>query len=229
MIDFEKYINSNFMPLDVIGTTNFSPIAKAIWRYTWGSKLPFLSWFTSYKKRSMLPTHTAITCVGKDGRPWLMEMDMTKCRVRYISEEMQNILTSEEYDLVKHSLGGMFVKKYVFSGITKSSPEKYYTKNIKQAHVCNIQRSMILDRIQMGKGNEWLFEKYREGVPYDFNDIIALSGLSKKIKILGSSNIFVCSELVQRCYESIGVLPRNGIPMTPKDWCNNKLMKEVRV
>ncbi len=226
MIDFERYMTTNFRPLDVIGTTSFGPIAREIWRNTWGKK-SILSWFTGYAKRANYSTHTAITCVGKDGRPWLMEMDMTKKRKRYISRDLKNVLLPEEYLYVKHSCSDKFKEVNVFSGVIRSEPSKYFTDNIKSAHVCWIGRCQQLDRYQMDRGNEWLFEKHREGVPYDYLDIIALWDIAKKMKILGSSNIYVCSELVQRCYEHINILPKQIAPMTPMDWELDKRFKEV--
>lgn len=226
MINFKKYIDNHFKPLDVIGTTSFGVTARAIWMNTWGRK-KVLSWFSPYWRRANCSTHTAITCLGKDGRKWLMEMDNTKSCKRFVSEDLKSVLLPEEFELIEHSLKSNYHEINVFSGIKLTKPEDYYTDNIYNPHVCWIGRYPYIDYDRIQKGNEWLFDKYREGVPYDYVDIIALWNIGKRIDILGSSNVYVCSELVQRCYEAVGLLTYSEIPMTPQEWQEHKMMTEV--
>lgn len=217
MIDFKSYMEKHFQPLDIIGTTSYGPIAREIWRNTW-AKGKLSAMFIWYKHRANLSTHTAITCLGRNGKKWIMEMDNTQKQKRYISTDLKNMIDPEEYKLVEHSLSGSFREVNIFSGVILSKSEKYYAENICSPHICWIGRFPQLTDPIIKNGNEWLFERFREGVSYDYLDILAQWKLTETWKILGSSNIYICSELVQRCFEHCGILAKQDAPMTPMNW-----------
>lgn len=227
MIDLCRYFEKDFASLDVIGTTSFGAIPKAIWRYTWGKQFRF-PWIKSYMFRANQSTHTAITCVGRNGKKWIVEMDNTSPQNRYVSIELGQILLPEEYDQVKHSLSDKFQEVRIFSGVKLTNPEKYFSKNIRNPHACWIGRYPFFDEEQKICGNEWLFEKVRSGVKYDYMDIPGLMAMAKNKKgVIGSTDVYVCSELVQKCYEHIGILRKTPIPMTPQDWQCFNIMRKV--
>ena len=230
MINFEKYIEEQFQPLDVIGTTNFSPIAREIWRNTWerGNPLALFKW---YPKRKNLSTHTAVTFLGKDGQRWLLEMTNTKYVFRFVNIENGRMLLPQEWVALKDGEQSMYRKVKILSGLKLSKPEKYFADNERRAHVCCIRRYINIDQKSMAIGNEWLYKRYKEGVPYDYNDIIALWNFAEKlgINILGSQDIYVCSELPQKLFEYLGILEHSYIPMTPMQWQKSILMSEVKV
>jgi hypothetical protein len=35
MINLQQYIENDFIPLDILGTTSYGIVARAIWRNTW--------------------------------------------------------------------------------------------------------------------------------------------------------------------------------------------------
>jgi hypothetical protein len=226
MVNLQKYIENDFIPLDILGITSYGIVARAIWRNTWAKGNP-LSIFYPYSKRLTLSTHTAVACIGSDGRKWLMEMDNSRCRLRYIARDGKNLLLPEEYDGVDPSQKKHFQKIRIFSGLKRTDPVEYVTDKSKSAHVCWIGRYSILDKESIRDGNEWLFDKYREGVPYDYYDLLALWKWTRKLRVFGNSSVYVCSELAQRCYEHINALEYSVTPMTPMDWQKSALMTSV--
>jgi len=230
MINFEKYIDEKFQPLDVIGTTNLSFIAREIWRNTWerGNPLALFKW---YPKRKNLSTHTAVTFLGLDGRKWLLEMTNTGSRVRFVNTENGRIILPQEYVALKDGEQSMYKKVKILSGLKMSQPDKYFADNENRAHVCCIKRYINIDKTDVGRGNEWLYKKYKFGVQYDYRDIVALWDFAEKlgINVIGSKDIYVCSELPQKLFEFLGILQESFIPMTPMDWQRLKIMQEVKV
>lgn len=224
MIDLKKYFEVDFKPLDVIGTTSFGVVPRQIWRNTWG-RGKRLSLFYPYSKRASNSTHTAITCMGNDGRKWIMEMDNTIPRKRYISESLKKVILPEEYEFVQPSLKKGFKEVTIFSGVKLTYPHAYFTNNIRHAHACWIGRYEEMSDDMAKRGNEWLFDKYREGVPYDYFDILALWKWTKCLKVLGLSTIYICSELVQRCFEHLNIIQYSVAPVTPKQWQENPILK----
>ena len=214
MIDFKHYMNNQAQALDLIGTTSYGFLARAIWRSTWNKGR--LAWFKPYHKRAHLSTHTAMVCIGKDGRKWIIEMDMTRWQPRYVSKDRKEIFGPEDlYDIAgRKDLDTI----RVFSGVKLTKPEEYFTDKIRDPHVCWIGRFPGFNDYTLNKGNEWLFETYREGVPYDLADILGEWVVTKKLKISGSSNVYICSELAQRCFEHICVLQKTITTMDPRDW-----------
>lgn len=227
MNTFERYINSAFRPLDIVGTTSYGIIPRAIWRMTWGRKRR-IRWFLPYRFRAMHSTHIAVASIGRNGQPWLIEMDGGKFRTRYVSRELGQMVTPDEFSILEHSCKDLFEKVKIFSGVSLTEPQKYMTRRIRAAHVCWIGRMPSLAEKQLSSGNEWLYDKYRHGVPYDYADLIALWNISKSLQVIGSDNIYVCSELPQKCFEHIGVFRKSIIPMTPMDWQINKKIKRVK-
>lgn len=226
MKEIVQYFQQNFKPLDIIGTTSAGIVAKKIWTKTWGRGKPLVALYPYFRRKNQ-STHSAITCLGKDGRRWLMEMDLTKKQKRYVSEDLIEILLPEEYEEIKQTSVKRYDVFYVLSGIKLTDPQKYLTDNLNKPHICWIGRYEGIKQEDLIVGNEWLFDKCRNGVPYDYADIIALWGIIKKVKFWGIPNLYICSELIQRCYETIGLINKSIIPMTPQQWQENKMLKTI--
>ena len=227
MIDFEKYITTHFQPLDIVGTTSFGPLARIIWRNTWARNDPFF-WLKWYRLRSMLSTHIDVTCIGEDGKAGIMGMDRSAMQVRYLSLEREGEMWTER-EFRSRILSGPFRRVEVYSGIRRREPSIYFTTNVRHAHVCWIGRYPGLTIKQLRAGNEWLFETHRQGVPYDYWDILSMWQVLDRFDFKGSNRAFICSEYPQRCYEKLGILRYKRAPMTPKEWQQSPLMKEVKV
>ena len=161
MVDFKRYLETCFRPLDVIGTTSYGPLARAIWRNTWARRRPFAFIFGCwYRGRAGLATHNAITCVNNCGKPCLMEMDTSQRQKRYVGKTIESVLLPEEYAKVEHSCSNLYDAVEVYSGVYLTSPEKYFATTIRDNHVCWIGRCPSLKDGLLQKGNNWLFDKY---------------------------------------------------------------------
>jgi hypothetical protein len=219
IVDLKEYVEKTFCPLDIFGTTDFHPVARIIWKETWYRGK--WNWFlVPYKKRAHLSTHIAVAVLGKDGRKWIMEMDHTKLRDRYVSTDGSNcILSQEEWVCFSEKDRKSFRKIQVTSGLILSPLEKYMTTNPKDAHVCWVGRSLGIRNGQMrNRANELMFEYYRMGVNYDYKDLFSFPSFLQKAKIHGSEDVLICSELPQRIFQHLGILNNIEKPMSPMDW-----------
>ena len=154
-------------------------------------------------------------------------MDNTHSQKRYVTTDLRDVLLPEEYKRVEHSLKNYFHEVNIFSGLKLTDPEEYYTNNIRAPHVCWIGRCDLIGKDKRNRGNEWLYDKYWKGVPYDYFDLIALWTLTKKLKIYGTDNIFICSELIQRLFEYLDLLEYSIFPITPQEWQESSIMKTI--
>lgn len=228
LIDFRKYIEERFKPLTIIGTTSFGPVDRIIWHNTWAQNDPFW-WFRWYRSRAMKATHIAVTAIGLDSRKWIFEMDMTKRIVRYVSDD-GDIKLPEEYEAMHYDMKLRYREVFIFSGLERHDPSKYYADNIYSAHVCWIGEYTRFDSGNLDDGNEWLFDKYRNGVPYNYADILLHWDFARKIgiNVMGSPEIYICSEMPQRLFEHLGVFQISNHVMTPMEWQVSPIIRTIK-
>lgn len=221
-VDLTNYMLNSFQPLDIFGTTDYNPLARIIWKETWYKGKWY--WFLiPYVKRAHLCTHIAVSVIGKDKRKWLMEMDVTKMRTRYLKEVDGSIIAPEEWTLLDDGDKCAYKEIQVPSGLLLSEFNKYMPEKIRDRHITWIGRPYGLktDALRM-EANEKMFDLYRKGVEYDYMDLMSFTSLASKYQMHGSKDVFICSELPQRVFEHLGIMPASEQPMSPMQWQLNR-------
>lgn len=221
-VDFPHYLINHFKPMDILGTTDYNPLARLIWKETW-FKGKWWWWLVPYVKRMHLCTHIAVMVLGKDKYKWVMEMDVSKLRNRYIKDADGSILSPMEYIALSKGDRCGYRLLRVNSGLILSPIEKYMPVNKKDRHITWIGSPYGLGTDEKRfEANEKMFELYRKGVEYDYLDLLSFTSLTKKLKIGGTDDAFICSELPQRVFEQMGILPPAVAPMSPMQWQNDR-------
>ena len=218
IVDLKSYVEQEFQPLDILGTTSYSALARIIWSQTW-RKGKWFNFFIPYHKRAHLSTHIAVTVLGKDGRKWIMEMDHTSLQDRYLNELEKTLIDETDWICLSPEDQALYRKVKINTGLMLRPFEKYITENIKNEHVCWIGRSLgIQDSAGMHAANELMFKYYRVGVEYDYKDLFSFPKFLHKFKLHGTEEAFICSELPQRVFQKLGIIRNVERVMSPMDW-----------
>jgi len=222
IVDLKDYLERAFCPMDILGTTSFSPLARIIWSQTW-RKGKWFNWFLPYSQRVHLSTHIAVAVLGKDGRKWIMEMDETSLQDRYINELEGKLIDKLDWDCLSPEDQLLYKKVKINTGCMLRPFEKYMTENVKDDHVCWIGRSLGLhDEHIRHAANELMFMYYHGGVEYDYKDLFSFPKFLKKLKLHGKEDVFICSELPQRVFQQLGIIKNVEQAMSPMDWQVNR-------
>lgn len=227
IVDLKGYVEKDFQPLDILGTTSYSALARIIWSQTW-RKGKWFNWFIPYIQRAHLSTHIAVTVLGRDGRKWIMEMDGTSLQDRYLNE-LDNVLIDKlDWDCLSPEDQALYRKVKINTGLMLRPFEKYITENVKNDHVCWIGRSLgIQDEAVLHAANELMFMYYHAGVEYDYKDLFSFPKFLKKLKLHGTEEVFICSELPQRVFQQLGIIRNVSQAMSPMDWQINRTISRT--
>jgi len=218
IVDLKSYVEQEFQPLDILGTTSYSAIARIIWSQTW-RKGKWFNFLIPYHKRAHLSTHIAVTVLGKDGRKWIMEMDYTSLQDRYINESECSIIDKIDWECLSPKDQALYKNVKINTGLMLRPFEKYITENVKNDHVCWIGRPRRIQKESvLYAANELMFIYYRAGVDYDYKDLFSFPKFLQKLKLHGTEDAFICSELPQRVFQQLGIIRDVERVMSPMDW-----------